>query len=88
MLIEALVLNVPIVSTACPTGAREIVSVFDEKYLVDLEVGTLEEDIANHIASILEKKPVVNCDIERFSSFSAMKKWNQLLQDTLKVSCL
>ncbi|WP_318515052.1 glycosyltransferase [Photobacterium leiognathi] len=84
VIIEALVLGTPVISTDCPTGPREILSDWGDDVLVKL--GSDEEiisDISNKLNSLLAKDlsrdHVFNfSNLSRFEKSNVIKEWESI----------
>lgn len=86
VIIESLILGVPVVSTDCPTGPREILEPWKEESLVDILSSTEEyiiEQLASKMKNILHKNyskdfVMQNSKLDRFEDTLIIEKWLNL----------
>lgn len=75
VLVEAMSVGLPIISTDCKVGPREILP-------KEIELIDLNKDIANELLNKMDsfyKEAEYYYDIERFSKKKALEKWRELL---------
>ena len=80
VLIESLICGVPVVSTNCPTGPREILQGDLRQFLVELgEEEDIVEDFSERMRDILTSSFSVSPDyIDRFNKNSVASQWEYL----------
>lgn len=85
VIIEALSLGVPVISTDCPTGPAEILEPWGGNYLVSLlqPEDSIISELAEKASSILENQlnrdyVITNSKLERFERESIIDKWESL----------
>lgn len=80
VLIESLITGVPVISTDCPTGPREILKDELSAYLVNM--GSEDEivsDLANRMAMVLKEDSTISeKNLMRFSKEDVVNKWELL----------
>jgi glycosyltransferase involved in cell wall biosynthesis len=84
VIIEALILGTPVISTDCPTGPREILSAWGDEVLVKLDSDKqIISDISNKLSSLLtedlSKEYVTKVsNLSRFEKHNVVKKWESI----------
>ncbi|WP_406600413.1 glycosyltransferase [Hafnia paralvei] len=85
VIIEALILGVPVISTDCPTGPSEILDVFGDECLVSIQKSESKiiDEMSKKICSLLRheygKEYIINkAGLERFSSDRIAHEWEML----------
>ncbi|MTC78876.1 glycosyltransferase [Providencia sp. wls1916] len=86
VIIESLILGIPVISTDCPTGPREILEPWKEESLVNISNNKEEyivEQLASKMKDILCKNyskdyVIHNSNLERFEDVLIIKKWLNL----------
>lgn len=81
VLIEALICGIPVISTDCPTGPKEIL--LDELSELLVPMSTSDEQIVNDIKekiNLIMKKDITpnKENLERFSFDSVIRKWERI----------